>query len=55
MASDILAPALLIAALFLINFIVLFYIYKIKQKHATEFADEELGTLPLSNNEKISP
>jgi hypothetical protein len=32
MISDILAPALLIAALFLINFIVLFYIYKIKQK-----------------------
>ncbi|XP_008194155.1 uncharacterized protein LOC103313212 isoform X1 [Tribolium castaneum] len=55
MVSDVLAPALLIAALFLINFMVLFYIYKIKQKHAEEFADEELGTLPLSSCEKASP
>ncbi|CAH0557808.1 unnamed protein product [Brassicogethes aeneus] len=50
MASDLIAPTLLILALFIVNGIVLFYIYTVKKRSAIEVKEEELGTLTLSTS-----
>ncbi|KAK9888599.1 hypothetical protein WA026_000834 [Henosepilachna vigintioctopunctata] len=45
MAADIVAPILIIGALIVINSIVLFFIYRAKQKNETKIKDEEIGAL----------
>ncbi|KAL3283041.1 hypothetical protein HHI36_006199 [Cryptolaemus montrouzieri] len=51
MASDIITPVVIIGALFVINSIVLFYIYKAKQKNDIKLKDEEIGAL---NSQEMS-
>ncbi|KAL1500889.1 hypothetical protein ABEB36_006310 [Hypothenemus hampei] len=52
MASDLVAPILLIIILFALNGIVLFYIHRARKKHVVEIEDEELGTFTENKQRK---
>lgn len=44
MASDLVAPIVLMVVLFALNGVVIFYIHRAKKKQVIEVRDEELGT-----------
>ncbi|KAK5645644.1 hypothetical protein RI129_004108 [Pyrocoelia pectoralis] len=51
--SEIVIPSIVIVALFLINSIVLFVIYRYKKRKIPEFSEEELGTLSTKDTKTL--
>ncbi|KAB0798706.1 hypothetical protein PPYR_09699, partial [Photinus pyralis] len=49
----IVIPSIVIVALFLINAVVLFVIYRYKKRKLPEFTEEELGTLSTNQTKTL--
>uniref|UniRef100_A0A1Y1MLQ9 Uncharacterized protein n=1 Tax=Photinus pyralis TaxID=7054 RepID=A0A1Y1MLQ9_PHOPY len=51
--EEIVIPSIVIVALFLINAVVLFVIYRYKKRKLPEFTEEELGTLSTNQTKTL--
>ncbi|XP_065164382.1 uncharacterized protein [Atheta coriaria] len=47
--SDVLVPTIIIIMLFIINTIILFFIYQYKKRKTALYTEEELGTMPVGS------